>query len=74
MPLTQKETAAVKNGESGALARALITSGVSVSVTRCIASGDTQALSKALGLTGPQARAVLDGDSANIPAAILGKL
>lgn len=74
MPLTTKETAAVANGDTPALARALIAAGQPVAIMRLVAAGDYQALVSALGLTGPVARAVLNGDTTAIPAAVLGKL
>ena len=74
MPLTAKETVAVKNGESAALSRALIAAAQPVSVMRNVAAGDYVVLVKALGLTGPAARAVLNGDVTAIPAAVLGSL
>jgi hypothetical protein len=74
MPLTTQEKVAVLRGEPAALSRALTAAGTQTSVVRTIGCGDTQALAKALALTGPQARAVLDGDVSSIPAAVLGKL
>jgi hypothetical protein len=65
MPPTALEEKGLASGERHQVIRALKAAGVPTSVLHVIASGDSVALCKAVGATGPKARAIMDGDEAS---------